>query len=91
MADLLHNEFRDEAIAEGRRGAGIEADLRGETGEVREERIHRAEAYAAWEFDGRPDGEDDRYRIEFGLPVRVPMGIDRVAGKANFKEERKKK
>lgn len=45
---------RNDAIALGRRYGEDEADRRGETGWVRENRIERAEAYAAWEFDGKP-------------------------------------
>lgn len=45
---------RDAAIAHGRLLGEDEAKRRGETGWVRENRIERAEAYAAWEFDGKP-------------------------------------
>lgn len=45
---------REEAIEYGARLGADTADQRGEVGEMRAERIERAKAYAAWDYDGRP-------------------------------------
>lgn len=45
------------------------------TGEIREEaqqRINRAKAYAAWEHDGKPIGNWDKYKKEFNLTGTNP-------------------
>ena len=60
-------EMRKEAIERGRSYGVQEADRRSDTGQEREQRILWAMAYAAWEFDGKPTENDERYRKEFGL------------------------
>lgn len=66
----LKEHGREAALALGRAYGEDEAKRRGESGETRENRIKRAMAYAAWEFDGKPLGYGDRYEQEFGLPAR---------------------
>lgn len=63
----LRAQPREVAIERGRVFGEDEADRRGETGRERETRMRRAMAYAAWEYDGRPLGQGDRYQEEFGL------------------------
>lgn len=46
---------REAAVARGRALGEDEANRRNETGEIMQERIRRAMAYAAWEFDGKPE------------------------------------
>lgn len=65
----LTAQARNEAIAIGRLIGEREAESRGEEGDLREGRIKRAMAYAAWEFDGYPAGEGERYETEFGIGV----------------------
>lgn len=45
---------REQAIDIGRQLGTDEADRRGDVGADRQERIERAMAYAAWDYDGRP-------------------------------------
>ena len=49
------NWTREQAVAHGRAVGEDEAERRRETGEVAEQRIRRAMAYAAWEYDGKPE------------------------------------
>jgi hypothetical protein len=56
---------RDAAILRGRLYGEQTADEKGERGLLREERVRRAMAYAAWEFDGKPSG--GAHLREFGL------------------------
>jgi len=49
------NWSREQAVAHGRAVGEDEAARRRETGEVAEQRIRRAMAYAAWEYDGKPE------------------------------------
>jgi hypothetical protein len=53
---------REQAIELGRRYGAQAANERGETGAIREERIRRAAAYAAWDYDGRRAGTIGRKR-----------------------------
>lgn len=55
---------RAEAVEIGRRLGAGEAASRGETSDTKEQRIRRAQAYAAWEYDGRPVSSQAQ-RIEF--------------------------
>ena len=63
---------REEAIEIGRRLGADTARQRGEVGEVAQERIERAMAYAAWDYDGRPTS---------GLGSKVPPVPDFKKGK----------
>lgn len=45
---------REQAVAHGMALGRDEADRRGKKGSLRQERIERAAAYAAWDYDGRP-------------------------------------
>jgi hypothetical protein len=56
---------RKAAIEIGRRYGEDEATKRRELGDVRDQRVRRAMAYAAWEFDSKPAGVD--YQKEFGI------------------------
>ena len=58
---------RKDAIERGRQLGEDEAVRRRETGHARDQRIKRAMMYAAWDFDGRPQGYGDRYAKEFGV------------------------
>ena len=57
---------RAAAVAHGKALGTHEADSRRETGSDREQRIRRAMAYAAWEFDGKPVSSKTQ-REEFGV------------------------
>jgi len=59
-APEIRDLSREQAIEYGRRLGENEADRRGETGAIREERIQRAMSYAAWDFDGRPSRQEVR-------------------------------
>lgn len=65
---------REQAIEHGRLLGEDTARQRGETGEIRQERVERAMAYAAWDYDGRPTS---------GIATKVPPV-------PNWKPERKK-
>lgn len=58
-------QARLDAIEVGRLAGKLEAESRREVGEIAEERIKRAMAYAAYDFDGRP--ADSKHMAEFGL------------------------
>lgn len=58
-------QARLDVIEVGRLAGRLEAESRREDGEAAEMRIKRAMAYAAWDFDGRP--ENNAHLIEFGL------------------------
>lgn len=63
---------RADAIEVGRRmGAETAAQLR-ESGDQTQQRIARAKAYAAWEFDGKPDSWAG-YVKEFGVRELAPV------------------
>lgn len=68
--DAEQSEGRDKAIVLGRALGEHEARARGEVGPNREDRIKRAASYAAWEYDGKPEGRSADYHREFGL--RLP-------------------
>lgn len=65
----LRSQPREVAIERGRALGEDETRKRGETGQEREIRIKRAMAYAAWEYDGKPLGQGDRYQTEFKLGI----------------------
>lgn len=62
---LRNRMTRDQAVLFGARLGENEADHRGETGLEREQRVARAKAYAAWEYDGKP--ANGHYDQEFGV------------------------
>ena len=67
---------RAAAIEMGRRYGTDEANRRRETGDWRENRIRRAMAYAAWEFDGKPPG--GAHLKEFGIDTNLTPSLDRA-------------
>lgn len=62
----IRNLTRAEAVEYGRQLGAHEADRRRETGSDREQRIKRAMAYAAWDYDGKPISSEAQ-RKEFGV------------------------
>lgn len=82
---------REEALALGRRYGEDEATRRGEEGEAREQRVARAVANAAWEFDGKPDDRGDSYRGEFGIKGMRPGQSVRLLGSDQKQEKEKRK
>ena len=64
---------REQAIEHGRLLGEDTARQRGETGELRAERVERAMRYAAWDYDGRPTS---------GVATKLPPLPD-------FKKEKK--
>jgi len=72
------NWTREQAIAHGRAVGEDEMRLRRETGEVAEQRIRRAMAYAAWEYDGKPESGAAQ-RKEFGVAeTSVTASLERA-------------
>lgn len=63
------SQSRDAAILHGRLLGEQTAKERGETGDDRDRRIRRAMAYAAWEYDGKPDG--GAHLVEFDVVPAV--------------------
>lgn len=61
----VRKQGRDAAILRGRLLGEQTAAQKGETGDDRDQRIARAMAYAAWEFDGKPEG--GAHLVEFGV------------------------
>lgn len=85
-ADLA--ERRRKAVEHGRALGTHEADSRRETGSDREQRIRRAMAYAAWEFDGKPLSSKHQ-REEFGvLGPDVTPSLERALA-AQVRKDRK--
>lgn len=62
---LRNRMTREQAVEAGARLGADEADRRGETDQDRDDRVARAKAYAAWEYDGKPT--DGRHMREFGV------------------------
>lgn len=78
---------REQAIERGQQLGVAESDWRGEIGTDREERVKRAQAYAAWDFDGRnSDGEHLR---EFGVGQEVTPSLERAIFGRLLKKEKK--
>lgn len=61
----VRSEPREVAVERGWLLGEDEARKRGETGQDREDRVKRAMAYAAWEYDGKPT--DGSHMREFGV------------------------
>lgn len=81
-------EARARAIAYGRALGADAARRQGETGEEAMLRVARAAAYAAWEFDGKPEGQAEAYAQEFGIERRQ---VTAVADRDPFQRKEKKK
>ena len=72
---------RKQAIELGRRLGAQEADRRRETGPDREQRIRRAAAYAAWDYDGRPASSKPQ-REELGVAgEELTASLERAVSK----------
>src|SRR3990172_7025778 len=72
------NWTREQAVTYGRALGEDEAMRRRETGEVAEQRIRRAMAYAAWEYDGKPESGAAQ-RKEFGVAeTSVTASLERA-------------
>ena len=69
----VRSQGREAAIMRGRLLGAGEAERRGETGLVREQRVARAMLYAAWEHDGKPAGRGETYASEFGVGSSLPQ------------------
>lgn len=69
--DPTFGERRDAAIEVGRRMGEETATKQGEPADVAAQRIARAMAYAAWEFDGKPAGVWTEYCAMFGVTTHV--------------------
>ena len=82
----IRAEPREAAVARGRLYGELEADRRGEKGALKEERVNRAMAYAAWEHDGKPSG--GAHLREFGVGQTGLTGV--VRGGADPRPERKR-
>ena len=79
---------RRKAVEHGRALGTHEADSRRETGHDRDQRIRRAMAYAAWEFDGKPQSSKSQ-REEMGvLDSDVTPSLQRALSQKVVKRER---
>lgn len=85
LAALRSSMSRAEAVARGEQAGRAEGVRRGETGKNLEDRVARAKAYAAWEWDGKPAG--GAHLHEFGV-ASPQLGVKTLAG-GDFKKERK--
>lgn len=65
---LRNRLTRDQAVDLGAQLGEMEADKRGETGREKEQRVARAKAYAAWEYDGKP--ANSNHMAEFNVTQR---------------------
>lgn len=81
LAALRATSSRAGAVDRGRRYGEDEADRRAEVGLEREQRVARAMAYAAWEYDGKPSG--GTHLREFGIGTHALEGV--VRGGADAK------
>lgn len=89
--DMLNSGMtREQAVKYGQALGESEAERRRETGKERDDRIRRAMAYAAWEFDGRPQGMIEHLR-EFGVEVKLTGSLEREASKRLLGKESKAK
>ncbi len=69
----VRKQGRDAAVLLGRLLGEQTARERGDTGKDREQRVARAMAYAAWEYDGKPESSAAQ-RKEFGVTETVVAG-----------------
>jgi hypothetical protein len=81
----VRKQGRDAAVLLGRLLGEQTARERGDTGRDREQRIARAMAYAAWEYDGKPESSAEQRR-EFGVKETVVAGASGVG--SDFKKGR---
>lgn len=86
-------EGRAAAVGRGRALGVHEAARRGEVGVVAAQRVARAMVYAAWEADGKPDGQMGALRAEFGVTSspEVTDVADRAAYMGSVKEKTERK
>lgn len=78
---------REQAVERGRLLGEQEAESRREVGSDREQRIARAMAYAAWDYDGRPPSSQSQ-RDEFGVSGPIATGsLDRALTKRLVSEK----
>ena len=83
VAAIRNRLSRAEAVELGRRAAGLESARRGEgTGDAKR-RSDRAGAYAAWEWDGKPDGGN--HLQEFGV-ADPGLAASRNGARTDFKQ-----
>lgn len=83
-------EKRRKAVEHGRALGTHEADSRRETESDREQRIARAMAYAAWEFDGKPLSSQAQ-RKEFGVSEQATRGsLERALSSRIFNKKEEK-
>jgi len=76
----VRSQGRDAAILGGRLLGEDTARLKRESGDMRDERVRRAMAYAAWEYDGKPAGAG--HLREFGLAAGDGRGTGVTTGRA---------
>lgn len=76
MEEREKAQARLDAIEIGRKAGIIEAQLRREDDENANNRMRRAMAYAAWDFDGRPEG--NAHLLEFNVaPAAATPSLER--------------
>lgn len=89
MREVMRGDMtREQAVMYGQALGESEAERRRETGADKDQRVRRAMAYAAWEFDGRPQGMIEHLR-EFGVEVKLTASLDREASKRLLRKEKK--
>lgn len=77
MGEKETAQARLDAIEIGRLAGKLEAQSRREDDDAADTRVRRAMAYAAWDFDGRPEG--DKHLIEFGVaPSAATPSLERA-------------
>lgn len=84
LAALRATSSREEAVERGRRLGEQTAADRNESKQEKQQRVARAMAYAAWEYDGKPQG--GAHLVEFGVsqpvgPAAAGFGADWKKGK----------
>ena len=79
----VRKQGRDAAVLLGRLLGEQTARERGDTGKDKEQRIARAMAYAAWEYDGKPVSSALQRR-EFGVTETVVAGAKGIT--SDFKK-----
>jgi hypothetical protein len=79
----VRKQGRDAAVLLGRLLGEQTARERGDTGKDREQRVARAMAYAAWEYDGKPVSSAAQRR-EFGVTETVVAGAKGIT--SDFKK-----
>lgn len=86
----LTRPSREHAIELGRRYGEDEAAKRAEEGSDREQRICRAKAYAAWEYDGKPVDCQQKYNKEFAITSHaIPRSVRHIGQDLRPSEKKK--